>query len=111
MGKIFFQADQLGLGPSVIPVRRSHSRLIFTNQHGLLELPSGPSWLLRAKDPFTRPLLPSLMKEVFTRRRETEEEETVHQFANRRLGKEVYILYTIGQCYNHKDACPLQSDC
>lgn len=92
-GSDLIQVDQLGLGSSVIPVVKSHSRLIFTNQHGLLELPSGPSWLLRAKEPFTHPLLPSLVKELFARRREMEEEEeTVHHFACRRLGKEVCIM-------------------
>lgn len=85
------QVEQLGLAPAVIPVNTSHRRLIYTRDHGLVELPSGLSWLLFTKPPFTRPLLPSLARELFVSRRkeEEEEEETVHEFAVRRLGKEV----------------------
>ena len=85
--------ENLGLASSVIPVTRSHSRLIYTNQHGLVELPSGPSWLLLAKKPFSQPLLPCLVKEIFTKRQKAlDSDESVHEFISRRL--DVEVTYT-----------------
>lgn len=82
--------EQLGLSDSILPVSHSHTRLIFTNQHGLVELPSGLSWLLRAKKPFSQPLLYCIVRELFTKGSGAgDADESIHDFISRRLGTEV----------------------
>ena len=82
---------QLGLSDSILSVSHSHTRLIiFTNQHGLVELPSGLSWLLQAKKPFSQPLLYSIVRELFNKGRGANDaDESIHDFINRSLGTEV----------------------
>ena len=62
------QISEVGLEEEVLPVLPSHKgasrRLIYTAHHGLLELPSSASWLYRTKPPFSRPLLPALLREI-----------------------------------------------
>lgn len=89
--------DHLGLANEVVPVPPTHKgakrRLIYTNKDGLVEVPSGLSWLFRTKPPFTRPLLPAVLKEPFQKKRvdssSENEDESVYSFITRRLGKEL----------------------
>ncbi len=90
------QISDLGLSDDVIPVPLTHKgakrRLIYTNDHGLLEVPSGPSWLFRRKPPFTKPLIFDLAREPFVKRRRVqdgEKDESIYSFCSRRLGQEV----------------------
>lgn len=63
------QVSEVGLASDVLPVPPSHKgvsrRLIYTTDHGLVELPSSLSWLFRTKPPFSRPLLPAVLTEIF----------------------------------------------
>ena len=95
---IIMQIDHLGLANEVVPVLPSHKgaqrRLIYTNKDGLLEVPSSLSWLFRAKPPFTRPLLPAVLREPFQKKKRADDssengDESVYSFIMRRLGKEV----------------------
>jgi hypothetical protein len=49
------------MGGEVVPVTRrhkaAHRRLIYTDDHGLIEVPSNPSWVVMTKPPFSRPLM------------------------------------------------------
>ncbi len=51
----------IGFQDSIIPVLKTNKaamrRLIHTDKHGLVELPSDASWLFNAKPPFTKPLI------------------------------------------------------
>ena len=66
---MYIQVSEVGLAGEVLPVPPSHKgasrRLIYTVDHGLVELPSSVSWLFRAKPPFSRPLLPAVLSEIF----------------------------------------------
>lgn len=63
------QVSEVGLGEEVLAVPPSHKgvsrRLIFTSAHGLVELPSSLSWLFRTRPPFSGPLLPAVLAEIF----------------------------------------------
>jgi oxygen-dependent protoporphyrinogen oxidase len=90
--------SEVGLAEDVLPVPPSHKgvsrRLIYTRDHGLVELPSSVSWLFRTKPPFSRPLLPAVLAEIFRRKRKSSEDESVYDFISRRLGSEIadYVI-------------------
>ena len=52
------QVSELGLSEEVLPVLPGHRgaarRLIHTDRWGLVDVPSGPSWLLRSAVPCPR---------------------------------------------------------
>ncbi|XP_011405872.1 PREDICTED: protoporphyrinogen oxidase-like [Amphimedon queenslandica] len=85
--------SELGLESKVIPIKRGHKaaqrRLIYTNRHKLVELPSNVSWLFKTKPPFTKPLLAAVAKEPFIKAEPEGRDESVHQFISRRFGAEV----------------------
>ena len=51
----------MGLEDEVLPVTRNNKaagrRLLYTQQNGLVDVPSDISWLFRTKPPFSRPLI------------------------------------------------------
>ena len=57
----FPKINSVGLEKAVIPVRKNHKaahrRLIYTDKHGLVDVPSNLSWIVRTKPPFSKPLL------------------------------------------------------
>ncbi|XP_026228921.1 protoporphyrinogen oxidase [Anabas testudineus] len=83
--------DDLGLAGEVLPVTYSHvaskNRYLYVNGQ-LHKLPSGLSGLLRTVPPFSRPLLPSLAMEILVKKGRGDD-ESVHSFISRRLGKEL----------------------
>ena len=89
---LFLQMSDLGLSEDVLPVLPSHKgarrRMIYTDEHGLVDVPSGLSWLFRTKPPFTKPLLWTVLREVY-QRQSGREDESVYDFFARRLNKEV----------------------
>ena len=66
---VLMQVGEVGLAGDILPVPPSHKavrrRLIYTAEHRLVELPSSLAWLFSAKPPFSRPLLPALLAEIF----------------------------------------------
>jgi oxygen-dependent protoporphyrinogen oxidase len=92
------QVSEVGLGGEVLAVPTSHKgvsrRLIYTSAHGLVELPSSLSWLFRTRLPFSGPLLPTVLTEIFRPRRKGTEDESVYDFISRRLGNEIadYVI-------------------
>ena len=89
---LFLQISDLGLSEDVLPVFPSHKgarrRMIYTHEHGLVDVPSGLSWLFRTKPPFTKPLLWTVLREV-SQKQSGREDESVYDFFARRLNKEV----------------------
>ncbi|XP_068426267.1 protoporphyrinogen oxidase isoform X2 [Clinocottus analis] len=92
--------DDLGLGGEILPVSSSHvaskSRYVYVNQQ-LHRMPSGLSGLLRPVPPFSRPLLLSLAMEILVKKGE-EEDESIHSFVSRRLGKELADIAVDSLC-------------
>ncbi|XP_058516511.1 protoporphyrinogen oxidase isoform X1 [Ochotona princeps] len=92
--------SELGLDSDVLPVRGDHvaARKRFLYVGGALHaLPSGFRGLLRPSPPFSKPLLWAGLREL-TRPRGKEPDETVHSFAQRRLGPEVASLAMDSLC-------------
>ena len=90
------------MSEDVLPVLPSHKgarrRMIYTHEHGLVDVPSGLSWLFRTKPPFTKPLLWTVLREV-SQRQSGREDESVYDFFARRLNKEVCegrAFYSVG---------------
>lgn len=58
---IHYQISSVGLEKELLHVTAGHvraqKRLIYTQSNGLVEAPSGFSWVLKTKQPFTKPLL------------------------------------------------------
>ncbi|XP_054549507.1 protoporphyrinogen oxidase isoform X2 [Talpa occidentalis] len=82
--------SELGLDSEVLPVRGDHpaARNRFLYVGGALHaLPSGLRGLLRPSPPFSKPLFWAGLKELTTPRGK-DPDETVHSFAQRRLGPE-----------------------
>ena len=94
---LFLQMSDLGLDSQIIPIKRGHKaaqrRFIYTNKYKLVELPSSILWLLTTKPPFTKPLLSALARELFVKPGPKEEDESVHDFFNRRFGAEVWSRF------------------
>ncbi|KAE8288305.1 Protoporphyrinogen oxidase [Larimichthys crocea] len=83
--------DDLGLGGEILPVTYNHlaskNRYLYVNKQ-LHRMPSGISGLLQTVPPFSRPLLLSVAMEIFVKKGK-EDDESIHSFVSRRLGKEV----------------------
>ncbi|XP_072166347.1 protoporphyrinogen oxidase-like [Diadema setosum] len=81
----------IGIEDQVVPVTRSHpatqNRFIYT-PGGLHRLPSSLGGLVRQQTPFSQSLAARLAREPFAPRCH-EEDETIHDFFSRRLGREV----------------------
>ncbi|KAF3691432.1 Protoporphyrinogen oxidase [Channa argus] len=92
--------DDLGLAGEVLPVTNSHvaskNRYLYVNGQ-LHRLPSGISGLLRTVPPFSRPLLMSIASEILVKKG-TEDDESVHSFVSRRLGKELADIAVDSLC-------------
>ncbi|ELK16373.1 Protoporphyrinogen oxidase [Pteropus alecto] len=94
------QVSELGLDSEVLPVRGDHpaARNRFLYVGGALHaLPSGFRGLLRPVPPFSKPLFWAGLKEL-TAPRGKDPDETVHSFAERRLGPEVASLAMDSLC-------------
>uniref|UniRef100_A0A8D2CSR5 Protoporphyrinogen oxidase n=1 Tax=Sciurus vulgaris TaxID=55149 RepID=A0A8D2CSR5_SCIVU len=92
--------SELGLDSEVLPVRGDHpaaqNRFLYVDG-ALHPLPSGLRGLFRPSPPFSRPLLWAGLREL-TKPRSKEPDETVHSFAQRRLGPEVASLAMDSLC-------------
>ncbi|XP_066227396.1 protoporphyrinogen oxidase isoform X2 [Saccopteryx leptura] len=94
------QVSELGLDSEVLPVRGDHpaaqNRFLYVG--GVLHaLPSGIRGLLRPSPPFSKPLFWAGLRELTTSRGK-DPDETVHSFAERRLGPEVASLAMDSLC-------------
>ncbi|KAM9353255.1 protoporphyrinogen oxidase isoform 2-T2 [Symphorus nematophorus] len=94
------QVDDLGLGGEILPVTYSHvaskNRYLYVNKQ-LQRMPSGMSGLLRTVPPFSRPLLFSVATEILVRKGK-EDDESIHSFVSRRLGKELADIAVDSLC-------------
>ncbi|XP_032017091.1 protoporphyrinogen oxidase isoform X2 [Hylobates moloch] len=92
--------SELGLDSEVLPVRGDHpaaqNRFLYVGG-ALHALPTGLRGLLRPSPPFSRPLFWAGLREL-TKPRGKEPDETVHSFAQRRLGPEVASLAMDSLC-------------
>ncbi|MBN3304685.1 PPOX oxidase, partial [Amia calva] len=83
--------SELGLDSDVLPVPSDHvasmNRFLYVGGK-LHRMPSGVVGVLRTVPPFSRPLVLSVLKELVTRRGDSED-ESIHRFVERRLGKEL----------------------
>ncbi|KAK7474388.1 hypothetical protein BaRGS_00034342 [Batillaria attramentaria] len=82
--------EELGLSKDILVVRRSDpaakNRFLYVG-HKLCALPNSISGVVKTVPPFSRPLLVTLMGEAFAKKN-TSPDETIHDFMQRRLGKE-----------------------
>ncbi|XP_004775970.1 protoporphyrinogen oxidase isoform X1 [Mustela putorius furo] len=94
------QVSELGLDSEVLPVRGDHpaaqNRFLYVGG-ALHALPSGLRGLFRPSPPFSKPLFWAGLKELTTPRGK-DPDETVHSFAQRRLGPEVASLAMDSLC-------------
>ncbi|XP_063583069.1 protoporphyrinogen oxidase isoform X6 [Pongo abelii] len=85
--------SELGLDSEVLPVRGDHpaaqNRFLYVGG-ALHALPTGLRGLLRPSPPFSKPLFWAGLRELTTPRGK-DPDETVHSFAQRRLGPEVSL--------------------
>ncbi|XP_054477472.1 protoporphyrinogen oxidase [Anoplopoma fimbria] len=92
--------DDLGLGGEILPVTYSHvaskNRYVYVNKQ-LHRMPSGISGLLRTVPPFSRPLLLSVAMEILVKKGK-EDDESIHSFVSRRLGKELADIAVDSLC-------------
>ncbi|KAM8871087.1 protoporphyrinogen oxidase isoform 1-T2 [Spinachia spinachia] len=92
--------EDLGLGGEILPVTYSHvaskNRYVYVNKR-LHRMPSGMSGLLRTVPPFSRPLLLSIAGELLVRKGKGED-ESIHSFVSRRLGKELADIAVDSLC-------------
>ncbi|XP_043972168.1 protoporphyrinogen oxidase isoform X2 [Gambusia affinis] len=92
--------EDLGLEEAILPVSYNHvaskNRYLYVNGQ-LHKLPSGISGILKTVAPFSRPLLFSLLTEIFVKKGR-EEDESIHSFVSRRLGKELADLAVDSVC-------------
>nr|KAF6268508.1 protoporphyrinogen oxidase [Pipistrellus kuhlii] len=92
--------SELGLASEVLPVRGDHpaARNRFLYAGGALHaLPAGLRGLLRPSPPFSKPLLWAGLRDL-TAPQSRDPDETVHSFAERRLGPEVAALAADSLC-------------
>nr|XP_058165978.1 protoporphyrinogen oxidase isoform X4 [Dasypus novemcinctus] len=94
------QVSELGLDSEVLPVRGDHpaaqNRFLYVGG-ALHALPTGLRGLFRPSPPFSKPLFWAGLREL-TKPRGKEADETVHSFAQRRLGPEVATLAMDSLC-------------
>ncbi|KAM4632946.1 protoporphyrinogen oxidase isoform 2-T2 [Polymixia lowei] len=83
--------EDLGLQSEILPVSYSHiaskNRYIYVNRK-LHKMPSGIGGAIRTVPPFSRSLLLSVAMEPLVKKGK-EEDESIHSFVSRRLGKEL----------------------
>ncbi|XP_071325642.1 protoporphyrinogen oxidase isoform X3 [Trachinotus anak] len=83
--------EDLGLAGEILPVTYSHvaskNRYLYVNKQ-LHRMPSGLSGLFRTVPPFSRPILLSVAMEMVVKKSK-EDDESIHSFVSRRLGKEL----------------------
>uniref|UniRef100_A0A668UBP0 Protoporphyrinogen oxidase n=1 Tax=Oreochromis aureus TaxID=47969 RepID=A0A668UBP0_OREAU len=92
--------DDLGLGEEILPVSFSHiasrNRYLYVNGQ-LHKMPSGISGIVRTVPPFSRPLLLSIAAEILVNKTKNDD-ESVHSFVSRRLGKELADIAVDSLC-------------
>ncbi|XP_055083961.1 LOW QUALITY PROTEIN: protoporphyrinogen oxidase [Periophthalmus magnuspinnatus] len=92
--------EELGLEPEILPVTYSHvasqNRFLFVRGQ-LWKMPGGLGGLLRTTPPFSRPLLPWLLREVFVARGKAED-ESLHSFVSRRFSSELADIAVDSLC-------------
>ncbi|KAM4735949.1 protoporphyrinogen oxidase isoform 2-T2 [Anableps anableps] len=92
--------EDLGLEGDILPVSSSHvaskDRYLYVNGQ-LHKLPSGIRGMFQTVPPFSRPLLFSLITEILVKKGR-EEDESIHSFVSRRLGKELADIAIDGVC-------------
>ncbi|XP_077455567.1 protoporphyrinogen oxidase [Stigmatopora argus] len=92
--------EDLGLSGEILPVTYSHhaskNRFLYVNKQ-LHKMPSGLSGLFRTVTPFSRPLLFNIATEIFAKKSKNED-ESVHSFVTRRLGKELADIAVDSLC-------------
>ncbi|XP_077430924.1 protoporphyrinogen oxidase [Vanacampus margaritifer] len=92
--------EDLGLSGEILPVTYSHdaskNRYLYVNKQ-LHRMPSGMSGLLRTVPPFSSPLLFSIATEIFAKKSKGED-ESIHSFVSRRLGKELADIAVDSLC-------------
>ncbi|XP_068188902.1 protoporphyrinogen oxidase isoform X2 [Antennarius striatus] len=90
----------LGLSGEILPVASSHvasrNRFLYVNKQ-LHRMPSGLSGLLSTVPPFSRPLLLSVAMEILVKKSK-KDDETIHSFVSRRLGKELADIAVDSLC-------------
>ena len=84
--------EALGIEDKVTPITRLHpaarNRLVLNNGT-LLTLPNSLLSLFSVGKPFKTPLIASILKEFFIRKRQEIEDESVDEFIKRRFGSEI----------------------
>ncbi|XP_008296953.1 protoporphyrinogen oxidase [Stegastes partitus] len=92
--------DDLGLGGEILPVTYSHvaskNRYLYVKGQ-LHRMPSGISGLVRTVPPFSRPILLSVASEILVKKGK-EDDESIHSFVSRRLGKELADIAVDSLC-------------
>ncbi|XP_054636735.1 protoporphyrinogen oxidase isoform X2 [Dunckerocampus dactyliophorus] len=92
--------EDLGLAGEILPVTYSHdaskNRYLYVNKQ-LHRMPSGISGLIRTIPPFSRPLLFSIATEMFAKKSQRED-ESIHSFVSRRLGRELADIAVDSLC-------------
>ncbi|XP_037533278.1 protoporphyrinogen oxidase, partial [Nematolebias whitei] len=92
--------EDLGLEGEILPVSYSHdaskNRYLYVRGQ-LHRLPSGISGIFRTVPPFPRPLLFNMATEILVKKGK-EEDESIHSFVSRRLGKELADIAVDSLC-------------
>ncbi|XP_013884373.1 protoporphyrinogen oxidase [Austrofundulus limnaeus] len=92
--------EDLGLEGEILPVSYSHesskNRYLYVRGQ-LHRMPSGFSGIFRTVPPFSRPLLFSLAPEILVKKGK-EDDESIHSFVSRRLGKELADIAVDSLC-------------
>ena len=90
-----WQVHDLGLESSILAVSSSHpaarSRFIYSRGK-LHQLPSGVSSIIKKQSLFSKPLLPTILREPFVRGKQDETDESVYDFFKRRMNEEVCMF-------------------
>ena len=94
----------LGLDSSILAVPSSHpaarSRFIYSRGK-LHQLPSGIISIIKKQSLFSKPLLPTILREPFVRGKQDDTDESVYDFFKRRMNEEVCKLssYFASLCF------------
>lgn len=92
---ICVQVHDLGLESSILAVPSSHpaarSRFIYS-QGKLHQLPSGVISIIKKQSLFSKPLLPTILREPFVKGKQDDTDESVYDFFKRRMNVEVCMF-------------------
>ncbi|XP_037836389.1 protoporphyrinogen oxidase isoform X2 [Kryptolebias marmoratus] len=92
--------EDLGLEGEILSVPNSHdaskNRYLYVGGQ-LCKMPSGISGIFQTVPPFSRPLLFNLATEILVKKGK-EEDESIHSFVSRRLGKELADIAVDSLC-------------